>query len=131
MSAATDNAAVEAEVRQAVTTYAAALHGADAAALDTLCHDRFLMTCSEDGRTGTLDKAAFVARVGGRDPFEGEADYSVVSLRVAGPEMAHAEIEVAVPPRRFRDYLGFLRAEGRWQLVTKLYRVEDGPAMLG
>ncbi|EAQ01800.1 NADH dehydrogenase delta subunit [Pseudooceanicola batsensis HTCC2597] len=126
-----DLSAIEAEVREALGTYATALHTADAAALDTLCHEQFLMTCSENGQTGTLDKAAFVSRVGGRDAFAGDPDYSIAELRLAGPEMAHAEVVVAVPPRRFRDYLGFLRTDGGWQLVTKLYRVEDGPAMLG
>jgi hypothetical protein len=38
---------------------------------------------------------------------------------------------VKVPPRVYTDQLGFFRVGGKWHLVTKLFRVADGPAMEG
>ncbi|MWB78889.1 hypothetical protein GLS40_12690 [Pseudooceanicola sp. 216_PA32_1] len=122
---------LEAEVRAAADSYARALHMADGAALDALCAACFAMSCSEGGQIVTFDRATFIARVGGRDALDGAPDYAVSEVRIAGPEMAHVELEVAVPPRRFRDYLGFLKVDGEWRLATKLYRVVDGPAMVG
>ena len=39
-----------------------------------------------------------------------------------------ARVLVRVGPRRFRDYLSFVKIEGSWRVIAKVYRQVDGPA---
>ena len=116
----------------AVTGYCRALHMADAAVLEDLCDARFLMHwVGADSQPRVIDKAAFVARVGKRTAFAGEPAYEILTVDVAGDEMAQVKLNVTVPPRIYTDQLGFFRVGGEWKLVTKLFRVASGPAMEG
>lgn len=117
------------DLRAAAESYCRALHDADAGALEELCHPRFLMSWTgPDGAVHTLDRAQFAARVGSRQPFDGAPEFEILETTTDG-DMAHVRLTVSVPPRRFRDHLGFLRGGGRWRLVNKLFVVADGPAM--
>ena len=125
MDTAVDANPVEAAAR----TYCEALHTGDGDAIARLCHDSFLMTCvGPDGRPQFLDKAAFVARVGGRDGLPGVPSYGVMAVDRAGDDIGHVKLWVDLPPRRYEDYLGFFRVGGEWKLITKLFRTADGPA---
>ena len=121
---------VDQSLLDAITTYCHALHNGDGAAVDTLCHDRFLMQwVGQDGSARGIDKAAFVARIGGRDAFPGEPRFTVHAVDLAGEAMAQVKLDVTVPPRVYTDQLGFLLIDGEWRLMTKLFRVADGPAL--
>ena len=54
-----------------------------------------------------------------------------MSVDVAGGEIARVHLWVDVPPRRFEDHLGFVRVDGDWKLITKVFRTMDGPALEG
>ena len=119
----------EAAVRAAAEGYCVALHRADAGFLENLCHDRFFMTTIQpNGQQFFFDKASFVARCRARDPFAGEPSFEILSVDLE-PEMAQVKLWVDMPPRRFCDYLGFMRVGSDWKLVTKLFRTADGPAL--
>lgn len=121
------DAALEAAVRR----YCHALHEGDGAVLEALCDGRFLMHwVNGAGQTQAMDKAAFVARVGGRSAAPGAPVFEVLSMDVDGA-VAQVKLNVRVPPRVYTDQLGFLSVGGEWRLVTKLFRVADGPAMEG
>ena len=97
-----------------------------------MCHDNFLMT-AVTGTGGAVfwDKAAYLERVAGRDPFPGEPSYEILDVDIAGGEIARVHLWVDVPPRRFEDHLGFVRIDGEWKLMTKVFRTMDGPALEG
>jgi hypothetical protein len=112
--------------------YCEAVHFADVQAFDVMIHDRFSMTAVEpDGSLIFWDKQAFLARVSHRKAFEGEPSYEILSLDVAGGDMARVHLWVDAPPRRFEDHLGFVREHGAWKLMTKVFRTADGPAIQG
>ncbi len=118
------------QLEAAITAYCHALHNGDGAAVDALCHERFLMQwVGQDGGARCIDKAAFVARIGGRDAFPGAPQFVVHSVDLDGADMAQVRLDVTVPPRVYTDQLGFLRVDGTWRLMTKLFRVADGPAL--
>ncbi|WP_137699941.1 nuclear transport factor 2 family protein [Marimonas lutisalis] len=120
------------EVTAQARAYCEALHWSDAAAFERMCHEDFLMTyVASDGQSRKIDKAAFVGRVAGRDPFAGDPSYHIETVDVAGPDIAHVKLWVDMPPRRYKDYLGFFHVGGEWKLITKLFRVESGPALDG
>ncbi|KAA2316178.1 hypothetical protein DL237_07980 [Pseudooceanicola sediminis] len=123
-------AVADAALMDAVRDYCHALHNGDGVAVEALCHERFLMQwVGNDGGARCIDKAAFVARIGGRDAFAGAPVYEISSVDLAGEDMAQVKLDVRVPPRVYTDQLGFLRVDGAWRLMTKLFRVADGPAL--
>lgn len=118
------------QVNAAAQGYCVALNKADSDALDLLCHDRFLMTwVKDDGTPRFLNKEKFVGGIRTMEADRGAPSFEVISVDVEGPDMAHVKLWVDMPPRRYLDYLGFFRVEGEWRLITKLFRVAEGPEL--
>lgn len=119
-------------VHAAAVAYCVGIHTADVATFEALCHDNFAMSAvAGSGQAVFWDKAAYLARVAGRDAFPGAPVYEILNIDIAGSDMAHVKLRVGVPPRLFEDYLGFFRVGGEWKLITKLFRTVDGPALEG
>ncbi|WP_299725137.1 nuclear transport factor 2 family protein [uncultured Tateyamaria sp.] len=113
-------------------TYCDAVHFAKADVFADMCHDKFTMTeVSADGLAQFWDKAAYLERVSGRSAFEGAPVYEIFSIDVAGDEIARVHLRVDVPPKRYEDHLGFIRVDGAWKLMTKVFRTMGGSAMEG
>ena len=118
------------QVRQAAVVYCESLNRADGDALDALIHDRFLMTWTRsDGTAKFLDKDKFVGGIRTLSPSDDAPSYEIISVDVDGPDMAQVKLWVDMAPRRYLDHLGFFRVNGTWQLITKLFRVADGPEL--
>jgi hypothetical protein len=112
--------------------YCDAVHFARADVFADMCHDKFTMThMGADGSAEFWDKPAYLARVSGRSAFEGAPVYEIFSIDVAGDEMARVHLRVDVLPHRYEDHLGFIRVDGAWKLMTKVFRTMNGPAMEG
>lgn len=119
----------EAAIRAAAEGYCIALHNSDADFLANLCHDRYFMTSMQpNGQEWFFDKTQFVERCRARPPFAGEPSFEILSVDIE-PEMAHVKLWVDMAPRRYCDYLGFMKVGADWKLVTKLFRTADGPAL--
>ena len=110
-------------IQSLAVTYCEAVYFARADVFADLCHERFSMTLvNGDGTTQHWDKAAYLDRVRGRSAFPGEASYEVLDMDVAGDEIARVHLWVDVPPARYEDHLGFIRTDGGWKLMTKVFR---------
>ena len=48
-------------------------------------------------------------------------DYRVVSIRFAGDNTAHAELECSLFGHDYTDFLSLLRIDGRWRIQTKVF----------
>jgi hypothetical protein len=120
---------VEAAVRAAAEAYCRALHEADTAALARIFHEESHLYLSQEGVLTNWPRQHFLDRVGARQPGQGVPDYEIEAVDVAGPEMAAVRLSVGVPPRRYRDYLNFLKIGGEWRVISKVFRVADGPAV--
>ncbi len=119
-------------IRALAVDYCEGIHFARRDTFEKMCHDKFLMTAvTSSGGALFWDKTAYLDRVSGRDPFPGEPSYEIFSVDVAGDEIARVHLWVDVPPRRFEDHLGFVRVDGEWKLITKVFRTLDGPALEG
>ncbi|MFY9211689.1 MAG: nuclear transport factor 2 family protein [Aestuariivita sp.] len=122
----------EATIHALAVAYCEAVHFAREQVFADMCHENFLMTAATgSGGLQFWDKAAYLERVATRDAFPGEPSCEIISLDVAGDEIARVHLWVDVPPRRFEDHLGFVRVDGAWKLMTKVFRTMDGPAMEG
>jgi hypothetical protein len=113
-----------------VAAYGEAVYFARAEVFEDMCHERFQMTLIDGDGATFWDKAAYLDRVRGRTAFPGEASYGVFSIDVAGDEIARAHLWVDVPPLRYEDHLGFVKVDGQWKLLTKVFRTM-GPAVEG
>lgn len=118
-------------VRRAAKAYCDAVYFARAEVFEDLCHDNFQMTLVENGQATFWDKAGYLARVRGRKAFPAPAQYEILSMDVAGRDMARVHLWVDVPPVRYEDHLGFVHVDGTWKLLTKLFRTMSGPATEG
>ena len=107
----------------AAETYCDAVYFARAEVFEDLCHERFQMTMIENGALTHWDKPAYLERVRGRAPFPGAAQYDILSLDEAGGEIGRVHLTVAVPPLTYEDHLGFVRQNGSWKLLTKVFRI--------
>jgi len=115
-------------VRSLAVAYCEAIHDAKPDVFEEMCHDRFSMTAvTGEGKPIFWDKTAFVNRLDGRDPFDGAPSYEILGIDIAGGDMARVHLWVDVPPRRFEDHLGFVRLDGAWKLMTKVFRTAAGP----
>ncbi|MEQ3709026.1 MAG: nuclear transport factor 2 family protein [Tateyamaria sp.] len=106
----------------AALAYCDAVYFARAEVFEDLCHERFQMTLIEDDGAMFWDKGSYLERVRGRDPFPAPAVYDILSMDSAGDEIARVHLTVDVPPLRYEDHLGFVRVDGSWKLLTKVFR---------
>lgn len=124
----TDADAVAA-VRAAAEAYCEALWRADAETCGRIFHEAtHLYGVAGDGSLVDMPRETFLGRVGGREPGTGEAEYAIHEVIVTG-EMAFVRLTVAVPGRRFEDQLNFLSIGGAWRVISKVFRVAEGPAL--
>ena len=114
---------IPADLRAAAETYCDAVYFARTEVFEDLCHEKFQMTLIEDGAATFWDKPAYLERVRGRDPFPAPAKYEFLGMDQSGDEIARVHLKVDVPPVRFEDHLGFVRQDGAWKLLTKVFRV--------
>ena len=116
---------INAELNAAALAYCDAVYFAKADVFENLCHEKFQMTHIENGAATFWDKAAYLDRVRGRDPFPAPAVYDILGMDQAGDEIARVHLTVDVPPLRYEDHLGFVRANGGWKLLTKVFRTME------
>lgn len=119
-------------IKSLAVAYCDAVYFAKADVFAEMCHDKFLMTfVTPEGGAQFWDKAAYLDRVNARDAFPGQPSYKILSVDVAGDQIARAHLWVDVPPFRYEDHLGFVRVDGTWKLMTKVFRTITAPATEG
>lgn len=52
----------------------------------------------------------------------------IVSIEFAGPATARAAVNCAIGARFFTDWLTFIKLEGRWQVISKVFHFEEREA---
>ncbi len=113
---------LQSDLRDVAVAYCEAVYFARAEVFEGLCHEQFQMTLIEDGQATFWNKASYLERVRGREPFPGSAGYEILSMDQAGDDIARVHLTVDVPPLRYEDHLGFVNVDGGWKLLTKVFR---------
>lgn len=52
---------------------------------------------------------------------------SIRSIEFAGPDMARAVVHCAIGDKYFTDYLTFVRADGEWRIMAKVFHHDPIP----
>lgn len=110
------------EVVALAGAYGEAVCKARADVFERLCYENFQMTLvSPDGLT-FWDKAGYLDRVRVREPCVGDPSFGVIAVDMTGDEMARVHCWVDVAPLRYVDHLGFVKVDGRWAIMIKVFR---------
>ena len=121
------------EVYEALGQYFDALHHSDATALTTIFHPGAVYATATEGTLVRLSMDEYLPIVAARESpasrGEGRTD-AIESVEFAGPVTALARVQCSIGPKRFTDLLTFVRVDGRWQIIAKVFHYELDPAPL-
>ena len=83
---------------------------------------------STDGTSITdMSRAQYFELIGGRDSARSQGlkrHDRIVSIHKSGPNIAHAVVNCAIPPRYFTDYLTLMRTSEGWRIISKSYHTD-------
>ena len=113
-----------AELTQAMQLYFYGFHNCDVATLQKVFHPSCHLITGVGG--SLIDDAmdAVYARVLGRtSPAKaGQPRHDqIVSIHLAGPETALVTCRIAIAPKLFTDYMNFVKLDGEWRIVSKVF----------
>lgn len=117
----------ESEITKAVWTYLDGLHHGDAEKLASVFHQTSALTYEKDGVLQILPRDQWLSAVRERkSPAErGLARHdSILQIDIASDRMAFVKLNCAIPPSFFTDYLSFLKIQGQWTVVQKVFKTD-------
>jgi hypothetical protein len=114
-----------AEIEKVLQVYFDGLYEGDTKKLGQAFHPAsHLYAAGADGKAVDMPRADWFKMVEGRKSAKAngsERRDRIVSVDFSGPTTAFAKVECQIPPRYFTDYLTLLKADGRWQVISKAY----------
>ena len=119
------------EVSELLQRYFDGLYQGDVALLREVFHPRALYVAAAEAPplVRTLDEYLPIVAQRASPASRGDARADrIVSVEFAGPTTAMARVECEILPRRFTDLLSLVQAEGRWQVIAKVFHHEVAPA---
>lgn len=114
-------------VEAAVNTYLDGLYDGDADKLASVFHPTSALTQSVDGQIAIVTRDAWLDAVRTRPSPRGRGlarGDRILQIDIASPTMAFVKVACQIPPRYFIDQLSFLKIDGRWQVVQKVFSTE-------
>jgi hypothetical protein len=112
------------ELIEAVHWYFDALYEGDTNLFEKVMHPRVRLFSATDTPIVELDLPTYLDIVRNRPSPASRNDPRhdrVLSIEVATPTTAHVRVQDAVLPKTFTDDLTFLRVDGRWRIVSKVW----------
>ena len=114
-----------AEVEKVLQVYFDGLYEGDTKKLGAAFHPAsHLYSAAPDGKAVDMPRADWFKMVEGRPSAKSKGSERrdrIVSIDFSGPATAFAKVECQIPPRYFTDYLTLLKADGRWQVISKSF----------
>ena len=117
-----------AEIKAIIQLYFDACYEGDGSKLNQVFHAAaHIYGHARDGSLADLDRDAFVSRVGARpaDAPTYPREEEILAIDFTGPDTALAQVKLRVFDTRFTDILTFMRLDGRWGVISKLYCIRD------
>ena len=116
-----------AEVATALSGYFDGLYYSDATRLARVFHPRAHYVCASEGTLTHLTMDEYLPMVACRPSpasrGERRAD-RIVSIEFAGPVTAMVRAECSIGPKLFTDLLSFVRLNGDWLIVSKVFHFD-------
>jgi hypothetical protein len=114
-------------IEEAVRTYLDGLYEGDAEKLASVFHPTSSLTTEQEGGVRILPRGQWLELVRGRPAPKAQGlsrHDQILQIDQSSPTTAFVKVKCAIPPRFFTDYLCFLKVEGKWQVVQKVYATE-------
>ncbi|MEZ5887480.1 MAG: nuclear transport factor 2 family protein [Paracoccaceae bacterium] len=118
-------------VAQVVEEYFDGLYFSDTKRLRRVFHPLAQYVCVTDGTLlyRTMEEYFPVVNARPAPAQRGEARADrILSIEFAGPGLARAVLNCAIGDRFFTDWLTFVKLEGRWQVMSKIFHYETREA---
>jgi len=114
------------EIKKVIQAYFDTGYAADGEGMAEVFHDvAHLYSCEEDGSLINWDKDFFVNRVGSSPKGDSEQGYpryeEILSIDFTGENTAVARVKVRVKDTLYTDILSFLRLNGKWGIIAKVF----------
>lgn len=116
-----------AEIAAVLALYFDGLYHSDAGKLAQVFHPQAIYACGTQGGLNLLTMDAYLPMVAGRPSpaSRGEPRRDrILSVEFAGPVTAFARVECAIGEKRFTDLLSFIRLDGGWRLISKVFHFD-------
>lgn len=113
-----------AELVQAMQLYFDGFHDGDVETLKKVFHPSCHLISGTGGTLVDDPMPAVYDRVRGRPApaAAGQPRYDhILSIHLAGPETALVTCRIAIAPKLFTDYLNFVKLDGQWRIVSKVF----------
>lgn len=118
------------EVCAVLADYFEGLYRSDTTLLRRAFHPRAIYACASEGPLLRLDMEEYFAIVDRRPSPASRGDARadrILSIEFIGPVTALARVECEILPKRFSDVLTLVLADGRWQIIAKVFHFELEP----
>jgi hypothetical protein len=116
------------EIEKLLGEYFDALYNSDAELLAIVMHPKAIYASADEQPLlyRTMDEylPIVAARASPASRNEARQD-AIVSISLAGDRTALAKVRCAIGPRRFVDFLSLVYAEGRWQIIAKVFQIVE------
>ena len=116
-----------AEIEAVVRTYLDGLYEGDTGKLAAAFHPGSELRSEKDGALAEVKRDAWLEAVRTRPSPKAQGltrHDRILAIDLAGPELAVAKLNCAIPPRFFTDVLVLLKLSEGWQIVSKAFRTE-------
>lgn len=111
----------------AIQTYLDGVYEGDADKLASVFHPTSALTQFFDGELKIMPRDHWLELVRGRATPKSlhlPREDHVLAIDMVGPGLAHVKVRCQMPPRYFTDLLSFLKINGDWQVVQKVYMTD-------
>ncbi len=115
------------EINQLLEAYFDGLYYSDVGLLGQVFHPSAQYVCATDAPLTRLSMPEYFAVVEQR---QAPADLAqprcdrLLALTFAGPNTALAQVQCAIAPKVFTDFLSLIYNAGRWQIIAKVFHYE-------
>ncbi|TDQ83067.1 putative lumazine-binding protein [Dongia mobilis] len=118
------------EIVDALKIYFEGLYRSDTQMLAQVFHPQAIYACASEGKLLHMSMDEYFPVVDKRPApgsrGEPRAD-RILSIDFAGPVTAIAKVNCAIGPRAFTDLLTFVKLDGRWQIMAKVFHFDLRP----
>lgn len=115
------------EIVDTLGLYFDGLYDSNAGQLGRVFHEQAVYACASEGGLTHLTMEAYLPMVANRaspaSRGEGRRD-RILSIEFAGPVTALARVECAIGEKRFTDLLSFVRLDGQWRIIAKVFHFD-------
>lgn len=118
------------EIADQIQVYFDGLYHSDTKRLAKVFHPQAIYACATEGKLLYLTMGEYFPIVDKRPApasrNEPRTD-RIISIDFAGPVTAIAKVNCAIGPKAFTDLLTFVKLDGRWQIMSKVFHFDLRP----